>query len=224
MSRVGLASRRAAFVLSLTAALVSVLALGAGVGLASSGQSRATISHSGPIPLVECGPGCLGGGGCSTATRVDREACGYNFFRSEGLTRAQAAGLVGNLSVESAGVCSGMDPSCWEGGCSDHSFYDSVCGFGIAQWTYYTRKEGLLNFAGSVSAAEQLVPQIWYVWQELTTTYSSALNHLKAVSGNTQSSVNQASDVVMYDYENPGVLNQSARRSRSWTVFQNNPY
>jgi len=220
MSRPRIASRRLIFILSTTAALAIALTAGAASGRAATHNTRLSS------PDVECSPSTCGGGGggCQTATREEREACGYNFFRTYGLTRAQAAGLVGNLSVESAGVCSGMDPTCWEGGCSDHSFYDSECGYGIAQWTYYTRKEGLLTYAGSLSNAQQLIYQLGYVWQELTTTYQSALNNLENVTGDSQSAVYQASDVVMYDYENPAVLGQDARRDRSWTIFNNNPY
>jgi hypothetical protein len=117
-----------------------------------------------------------------------------------------------------------MDPTCWQGSCSDHSFYDSVCGYGIAQWTAASRKEGLLAYAGGTANAAQLDWQLGYVWHELTTTYSGALSELKAVSGNTQSSVYEASDRVLTYYEQDGTSGKSAREARAWIVFNDNPY
>jgi len=163
---------------------------------------------------------------CPTSSRVLREKCAFNFFTASGrhLSHAQAAGLVGNLSVESWVPCRGLDPKCWQ--CSDHSWTNSNCGVGIAQWTYYARKKGLLAYAGgSVTNALRLRPQLGYVWHELKTGEGynpRALAHLRNVTGKTRSSVYKASDVVMFEYEHPGRLNRPARRERSWIVFLNN--
>ncbi len=170
-----------------------------------------------------------GGGGtlrsliCRTRTLAQREKCAFGFFVRRGLSRAQAAGCVGNLRVESGYPCKGVDPKCWQ--CSDHSWHNSNCGVGIAQWTYYTRKERLLAFAGGSQArALTLRVQLGFVWRELKTgkgPYNPrAYIHLKRVHGANRAAVYRATDVFMYEYENPGVLHQRERRQAAWNVFR----
>lgn len=73
----------------------------------------------------------------------DNAALVYNYFLNKGMTPAQAAGIAGNLMVESY---ANIDPSAYnpEGG--------GKGAYGIAQWRG-PRLQGLLDFAGMSNAA-----------------------------------------------------------------------
>ena len=54
------------------------------------------------------------------------------------------------------------------------NFVNDKAGYGIAQWTYWSRKEGLLNFAISQNKSiGDLNMQLDYLMQELNTGYKS---------------------------------------------------
>lgn len=103
------------------------------------------------------------------------------FFQAKGLTKAQAAGIAGNLQQES-----GLNPA--ESG-----------GF-LAQWLG-TRLTGLERFAAgkhaTVSGNTQV--QLEYIWQELNTTESGALAALKQAKTPAA-----AATVFSQLYERPG--------------------
>jgi len=84
----------------------------------------------------------------------------WNFLTGKGLNSYGAAGLMGNLFAES-----GLNPHNLQNtyekklGYTDDSYTDAVdsgkytgfthdsAGYGLAQWTYWSRKEALLNYA-----------------------------------------------------------------------------
>jgi RHS repeat-associated protein len=158
---------------------------------------------------------------CLTRTLAQREKCAYDFFVARGLTRAQAAGCVGNLWFESGG---NLNPRQWQFGCHPRSWHDSNCGVGIAQWTVKERKERLLQFAGSVPRALKFDVQLAFVWHELRTGIGpadpNALRNLKAVSGASRSAVYRATAVFMEDYEAPGVPHLRERQRKAWEVYR----
>jgi len=90
---------------------------------------------------------------CSTITYSGESntQIAYNYFVSSGFSKEQAAGLVGNFLIESAGT---MDPKIKQGGGTVTSPTDSSGkpGRGIAQWEYSAadgsgRWDTLLNYA-----------------------------------------------------------------------------
>lgn len=74
-------------------------------------------------------------------------------------------------------------------------------GYGLAQWTYKPRKQGLYNkwqndgyaSIGDVTLACE------YVWDELNGSYKSVLDYIK----NNSKTLNQKTVKVLKDYENP---------------------
>jgi hypothetical protein len=121
----------------------------------------------------------------------------YHFFRSKGLTPAQAAGVVGNLQYESGGRLNPAEKQIGGGP-----------GRGIAQWTVASsRWNGLLELATRehVSASTFKV-QLEYVWHELRTTYSSALTALRETN-----TVADATTAFESRYEAAGVPALSER-------------
>ena len=73
-------------------------------------------------------------------------------------------------------------------------------GYGLAQWTFYTRKYNYYDYfsAGMHGQAGSVIFEVWFLLWELQTDYSSTYNVLKNAT-----SVNQASDYVLEHFENP---------------------
>ena len=75
-------------------------------------------------------------------------------------------------------------------------------GYGLAQWTYYTRKEALYNKwkSGVYSSIGSITLALDFLWYELTTysEFAGVLSTLKNAS-----SIREASDKVLFKFENP---------------------
>lgn len=158
---------------------------------------------------------------CQVTTVAQREFCGFTFFLRKGLTAAQSAGIIGNLWYESART---MSPKRWELRCtpSERRWDDSNCGVGIAQWTFVTRKQGLLRFAGGVRRALTLPVQLAYLWRELEMGLGNALSNLRRVRGSTLAAVNRATERFMLDFERPNlaVAQLGVRQREARSVFR----
>lgn len=130
------------------------------------------------------------------------------------------AGLMGNLEAESGLRANNLQDS-YESklGFTDESYTSAVdngtysedkfvhddAGYGLAQWTYYTRKQGLYNlYKTGYSSIGDLSLALEYLWYELQTTYKGVLNVLKNAN-----SVKEASDKVLHDFENPAEQSES---------------
>lgn len=82
---------------------------------------------------------------------------------------------------------------------SYQNFVRDGAGYGCAQWTYWSRKQGLLNYAkekGTSIGDEEM--QFEYAWKELSQGYKSVLSALKNAK-----SVKDASYIVLTQYERP---------------------
>lgn len=88
--------------------------------------------------------------------------------------------------------------------------HDSVA-FGLVQWCYYSRKQGLYDFAKSrgVSVGD-LTMQLEYMCSEMSKSYKTAWN---AVT--TATDIREASDVVMLRYEKPATTTEAAKQKRA---------
>lgn len=142
---------------------------------------------------------------------------------SAGLTEAGAAGLMGNLYAES-----GLRPDNLQNtfekklGLTDWDYTAAVdCGFlddfitdgagyGLAQWTYPSRKAALLAYARAQGRSiGDLDMQLGYLLQELQSLFPGVLGILR----NTDS-VREASNCVLLQFERPanqGELVQARR-------------
>lgn len=143
----------------------------------------------------------------------------WNYLKSKGLNDYGCAGLMGNLFAES-----GLRPNNLQNsfekklGYTDDEYVNAVdngkytnfardsAGFGLAQWTYWSRKQGLLNYANSAKKSiGDLEMQLDYLYQELSKNYKSVFNTLK-----TASSVRAASDSVLLNFERPASVGANA--------------
>ena len=90
-------------------------------------------------------------------------------------------------------------------------FVRDSAGYGLAQWTYWSRKEALLAYAKAAKASiGDLETQLGFLFKELSEGYTSVLAVLK-----TATSVRQASDVVLTKYERPANQGESAQIKRA---------
>lgn len=144
------------------------------------------------------------------------------------------AGLMGNLKAESGLIPyrlqgdyeSGYPESIAytnnvnNGTISENTFVNDSKGYGLAQWTYFTRKRKLYEFISVASVSiGSLDRQIPYLIQELQNDYPSVWNIL-----NTATSIRIASDAVLHDFENPKVQTEDVEIQRynlSLAIWQN---
>lgn len=149
----------------------------------------------------------------------------WNYLKSKGFTDCGAAGLMGNLFAESGLVPNNLQNTYNKSlGMSDvqytaavdtgryNNFVNDAAGYGLAQWTYWTRKKAMLAYAQKAKKSiGDLEMQLGFLIQELSTNFASVLSALK-----TATSVQQASNVVLFKFECPadqGTNMQIARAS-----------
>jgi hypothetical protein len=90
------------------------------------------------------------------------------YLISKGLTKEGAAGVAGNMKIES-----NFNP----GAIGDHG-----TSYGICQW-HATRKTALFNFAKSQGKpANDMNVQLDYLWKELTSSYAGLIRDLKTTT------------------------------------------
>ena len=136
----------------------------------------------------------------------------WNYFKSKGLSDCGIAGLMGNLYAESALLPNNLQNSYSKKlDLSDEEYTAQVdngtytnfvrdsAGYGLAQWTYWSRKQNLLNFAKSKNKSiGDLNMQLEFLYKELSESFSKVLSVLK-----TSKSVEEASNAVLMDFERP---------------------
>lgn len=148
----------------------------------------------------------------------------WNYLKSKGLSNHGTAGLMGNLFAES-----GLNPKnlqntfekkldftddsytqAVDDGAYDNFVKDSA-GYGLAQWTYWSRKENLLNFVRSRKCSVgDLEAQLDFLMQELSNSYGTILAKLKSTR-----SVKAASDAVLTGFEKPKDQSNSVKEKRT---------
>lgn len=142
----------------------------------------------------------------------------YKRLIQAGLTPAGACGLMGNMYAESSmkaniaqrGMTSLSDAEYTAAADSGtiNFAYDAV-GYGLCQWTYYSRKLALLDFArnrGTSVGDEEM--QVDFCLHELKTSYSGLWALLCSVND-----VYTAASEVCTVYERPAVNNIGVRAS-----------
>ena len=132
--------------------------------------------------------------------------------------------LMGNLQAESGLKSTNLQNSFQNKlGYSDESYTQAVdngkyvnfardsAGYGLAQWTYWTRKQYLLNYAKqngkSIGDCEM---QIDFLLWELQTGYKHVFNCLKNAAD-----ISTASDVVLKQFERPANQSEAACKYRA---------
>lgn len=150
----------------------------------------------------------------------------WNALKKEGFNDFGVAGLMGNLYAES-----GLKPNNMENqyqsklGFTDETYTKAVdngtytnfvkdaVGYGLAQWTYWTRKQNLLDYAKKQKKSiGDLNMQIEFLILELKQSYSTSVYKVLKEA----KSILEASNAVLLKFERPantGASVQSARAS-----------
>lgn len=146
----------------------------------------------------------------------------WNFLKSKGFNDYGAAGLMGNLHAESAlqptnlqnsherklGMTDAQYTAAVDSGAYMNFVGDSA-GFGIAQWTYWSRKQALLNYAKQYcKSIGDLEMQLNFLIKELQ--QYGLLDKLKKAT-----SVYEASTIVLLQYEKPADQSETAKQRRA---------
>jgi hypothetical protein len=134
------------------------------------------------------------------------------------------AGLMGNIYAESGLIANNLqNTGNTKTGMSDAEYTAAVdagtytnfvkdgYGFGLCQWTYYTRKQALMDYAKAQKASVgNLAMQLQFIGNEMSGSYSTVWNTLK-----TAKSVREASDAVLLKFERPADMSTTAQEKRA---------
>ena len=156
----------------------------------------------------------------------------WNFLKEEGFNAYGVAGLMGNLDAESGLRSNNLqDTYSSKFGLSDIQYTQKVdngtytnfvkdeAGYGLAQWTYWSRKQNLLNYARAKNKSiGDLKMQLEFLCKELKEEYTNSVyNILK-----TATSLQQASDAVLMNFEKPlNATSQKSKRAQMGQVYYN---
>ena len=154
---------------------------------------------------------------------VDNAAVIWNFLKSKGLNDYAVAGIMGNLFAESAlnphnlqnsyekklNMTDDKYTAAVDNGTYNNFVRDSA-GYGLAQWTYWSRKQGLLDHARKQGASiGDLNMQLSFLWKELS-GYTAVMNTLK-----TAASVLAASNAILTGFEKPADQSAAVQKKRA---------
>jgi len=147
----------------------------------------------------------------------------WRYLKEQGLNDYGVAGLMGNLYAES-----GLRPDNLQNsyetilGMNDADYTNRVdkglysnfvhdgAGYGLAQWTYWSRKQGLLDFAKEAETSiGDLTTQLKFLRKELN-GYPRLLSVLK-----TATTVREASDAVLTQFERPADQSETMKSRRA---------
>lgn len=159
----------------------------------------------------------------SSPSTTDTAKTIWDFLIGKGLNAYAVAGIMGNLQAESA-----LNPQNLQNtyekklGYTDNTYTQAVdngtytnfvkdsAGYGLAQWTYWSRKQALLQYAQSAKKSiGDLAMQLEFLWKELQ-GYTSVMKTLKSAT-----SVRQASDAILTGYEKPANQGESVKTKRA---------
>lgn len=148
----------------------------------------------------------------------------WEYFYSKLGNACGAAGVIGNLKAES-----NLEPRNLQNnyerplGFTDNSYTEAVdsgrygnfvrdsAGYGLAQWTFWNRKQGLLNYARARgSSIGDLNMQLDFLWKELVDSYTHVVRALRLAK-----TVREASDIFMTKFEAPANQSESAKAGRA---------
>ena len=134
------------------------------------------------------------------------------------------AGLMGNIYAESGlrsnnlqnayetklGYTDATYTTAVDNGSYTNFVHDSA-GYGLAQWTYYSRKQALLDYAkASKKSIGDYEMQLGFLYKELSGSYASVLSELK----NAKTAL-EASNAVLTKFERPADMGTAVQNKRA---------
>lgn len=147
----------------------------------------------------------------------------WSWLRAAGLNEYATAAIMGNIRAESAGKPSNMQNSyekklgynddTYTAAVDNGSYSDFVkdgVGYGLCQWTYWTRKQALLEHCRAAGASiGSLTAQLGFMLVEMK-GYKAVWAALAAATD-----VRTVSDVIILKYEKPADTSEAARKKRA---------
>lgn len=144
-----------------------------------------------------------------------------------GYTKIAASGLLGNWDAESGLKSNNLQNSYGKKiGMTDQQYSDKVsngsyskdqfvkdsAGYGLAQWTYHTRKKAMYEYIVEQrkKRIDDLTEQVNFALCELKTNYKSLVTKL-----NNAKTVREASDLVLTQYERPADQSEAVKQKRA---------
>ena len=159
----------------------------------------------------------------STGTTADEKTI-WNYLMNKIGNAYGVAGLMGNLYAESALKSNNLQQS-YETklGYNDVSYTSAVdngtynnfvkdsAGYGLAQWTYWSRKQNLLNYVkAQKKSIGDLTVQLEFLCKELSESYKGVFADLRGAT-----SVLSASNSVLLNFERPANQSESVQKKRA---------
>ena len=153
-------------------------------------------------------------------------------LRSLGYNEYAVAGIMGNMKAESGVESNRVEgdfsadrtaskaytQNVDNGSITRGSFSTDAKGYGLCQWTFWSRKQGLYDYCQTfnVSISDEET-QVQWLHKELKNSYQACYNILINAT-----SVQQASDAFLLKFENPANAQaQSGTRAQMGTAFYN---
>ena len=147
----------------------------------------------------------------------------WDFLKSKNLNNFAVAGIMGNLRAESALSPINLQNSFEKKlGYTDSTYTQAVdngiysnfvtdgAGYGLAQWTYHTRKANLLAYAKSKNVSiGDLQMQLDFLWKEMQ-NYTTMMGELTNAR-----TIKDASDSFLFRYERPANQGSSVQLARA---------
>ena len=154
----------------------------------------------------------------------DPEKVIWDYFMGKIGNAYGVAGLLGNIYAESGCRANNVQNSFEKKlGLNDETYTLAVdsgaygnfvrdgAGYGLAQWTFWSRKEDLLKFAREKSKSiGDLQMQLEFLWKELKVSYQAVLVVLQNAEN-----VREASDAVLLWYERPADQSDAVQVKRA---------
>lgn len=156
-------------------------------------------------------------------TAADNEKTIWDFLKGKGLNDFAVAGIMGNLYAESGfkptnlqnayetklGYTDATYTAAVDNGTYANFINDSA-GYGLVQWTYWSRKQALLEFAKAAGKSiGDLGMQLDFMWKEMR-GYKSMIEAL-----NGAATILEASNAVLLNYERPADQSESIQNKRA---------
>jgi len=148
----------------------------------------------------------------------------WNYLKAKGFSDYGAAGVMANTQAESGnnpqnlqniyekklGFTDATYTAAVDNGSYGNFVRDSA-GYGLCQWTFWSRKQNLLTFAqAQKKSIGDLEMQLDFLLKELSEGYGSLLEKLRSAG-----SVKEASDAFMLQFERPADQSEAAKNRRT---------
>lgn len=194
------------------------------IGAKSGYDGRSWTKH-GKLPYITyvAGQNTASPAPTPTSGTSDPEKTIWTFLTGKGLNAYAVAGIMGNLYAESGlrsdnlqntyekklGMTDAQYTNAVDSGVYNNFVKDSA-GYGLAQWTYWSRKQALLDSVKAAGASiGDLTAQLNFLWKEIQ-GYAKVMTVLKSAK-----TVREASDVVLCEYERPANMGEEVKVKRA---------